>query len=147
MPLLREPDVLPRLAPHLPEEHRSQAALEELVGSAQFRAQLDTFGSALQAGQLDLAQFGLQAEARAPCRLALRLPRSSGPLQFAAARCSISCHTWRFTTLRAVQAYSYVAAAGCHGSLLTQYVWDSATFESLTYYCRLVMLPGFELLA
>ena len=32
--------------------------------SAQFRAQLDVFGAALQSGQLDLAQFGLQAEVR-----------------------------------------------------------------------------------
>ncbi|KAK9825385.1 hypothetical protein WJX81_007548 [Elliptochloris bilobata] len=62
LPLLREADVLPRLAPHLPEEHRTQEALEALVVSAQFRSQLDTFGGALQSGQLDLGQFGLQAE-------------------------------------------------------------------------------------
>ena len=45
-----------------PEEHRTQEALEALVVSAQFRSQLDVFGAALQSGQLDLAQFGLQAE-------------------------------------------------------------------------------------
>lgn len=39
-------------------------ALEALVVSAQFRSQLDVFGAALQSGQLDLAQFGLQAEVR-----------------------------------------------------------------------------------
>lgn len=47
-----------------PEEHRTQEALEALVVSAQFRSQLDVFGAALQSGQLDLAQFGLQAEVR-----------------------------------------------------------------------------------
>ena len=109
LPLLRDPDVLPRLAPHLvrqtlfarasacllvllllcftaftlanipaadsccggrqPEEHQTQAGLEALVASAQFRAQLDTFDAALQAGQLDLAQFGLQSEVPAACIL------------------------------------------------------------------------------
>ena len=47
-----------------PEEHRTQEALEALVVSAQFRSQLDVFGAALQSGQLNLAQFGLQAEVR-----------------------------------------------------------------------------------
>jgi hypothetical protein len=40
-----------------------------MVASGPFRGQLDTFGAALQAGQLDLGQFGLQAEARAPARV------------------------------------------------------------------------------
>ncbi|KAK9809199.1 hypothetical protein WJX72_011241 [[Myrmecia] bisecta] len=59
LPVLSEPGVLERLAPHLPEEHRTAAALREVATSAQFRHQLDVFSSALQSGQLDLAQFGL----------------------------------------------------------------------------------------
>jgi hypothetical protein len=52
-----------------PEEHRSQAGLEAMVASGPFRGQLEAFGAALQAGQLDLSQFGLQAEARAPAHV------------------------------------------------------------------------------
>ncbi|KAL6754291.1 adhesion molecule [Haematococcus lacustris] len=61
-PLLRLPGVLEQCAPHLPEEHRSMEQLVAVAHSPQFRQQLATFSSALQTGQLDLAQFGLQAE-------------------------------------------------------------------------------------
>ncbi len=40
-----------------------------MVASGPFRGQLDAFGAALQAGQLDLSQFGLQAEACAPAHI------------------------------------------------------------------------------
>lgn len=53
--------VVSRLAPYLPEEHRSPESLRDLARSPQFQQQLHTFSTALQTGQLDLAQFGLQA--------------------------------------------------------------------------------------
>jgi hypothetical protein len=40
------------------------ACLQALAHSPQFHQQLATLGGALQTGQLDLAQFGLQAEVR-----------------------------------------------------------------------------------
>lgn len=54
--------MLQRLSPHLPEEHRNQAALQELAQSPQFQQQLKTFSMALQTGQLDLATLGINAE-------------------------------------------------------------------------------------
>eukprot|EP00882_Tetradesmus_deserticola_P015917 GHRQ01016974.1.p1 GENE.GHRQ01016974.1~~GHRQ01016974.1.p1 ORF type:complete len:149 (+),score=45.39 GHRQ01016974.1:371-817(+) len=54
--------VLERLSSYLPEEQRSRQALLELARSPQFQQQLATFSGALQTGQLDLAQFGLQAQ-------------------------------------------------------------------------------------
>lgn len=62
MQLLKDPDMLERLSPYLPEEHRNQAALMELAGSPQFKQQLNTFSVALQTGQLDLTQLGLEAK-------------------------------------------------------------------------------------
>ncbi|KAK9915613.1 hypothetical protein WJX75_001503 [Coccomyxa subellipsoidea] len=59
IPLLRQPGVLERLAPHLPEEHRNEAALMDLAASAQLRHQLSVLGAALQTAQLDPSQFGL----------------------------------------------------------------------------------------
>lgn len=61
-PLLQDPEVLERLSSYLPEEQRSMGSLQALAHSPQFHQQLQTFGAALQTGQLDLAQFGLQAE-------------------------------------------------------------------------------------
>lgn len=61
-PLLQDPEVLERLSAYLPEEQRSRGALLELAHSPQFAQQLATFSGALQTGQLDLAQFGLQAQ-------------------------------------------------------------------------------------
>ncbi|EFN51190.1 hypothetical protein CHLNCDRAFT_141354 [Chlorella variabilis] len=58
-PLLRSPDMVQRLAPFLPEEHRSADAISELVSTPQFRHQLDLFSHALMTGQLDASQFGL----------------------------------------------------------------------------------------
>jgi hypothetical protein len=54
--------VLERLSAYLPEEQRSRQALLDLAHSPQFQQQLATFSGALQTGQLDLAQFGLQAQ-------------------------------------------------------------------------------------
>eukprot|EP00227_Mantoniella_beaufortii_P007890 CAMPEP_0197575694 /NCGR_PEP_ID=MMETSP1326-20131121/1003_1 /TAXON_ID=1155430 /ORGANISM="Genus nov. species nov., Strain RCC2288" /LENGTH=172 /DNA_ID=CAMNT_0043138505 /DNA_START=402 /DNA_END=920 /DNA_ORIENTATION=- len=58
-PLLRTEDVRSRLLEYLPEEHRSSQDLEELVSTPQFKSQLERFSHALQSGQMDLAQFGL----------------------------------------------------------------------------------------
>ncbi|PRW33310.1 adhesion molecule [Chlorella sorokiniana] len=60
-PLLASDDMVARLAPYLPEEHRSAAAIRELVSTPQFRHQLDLFSHALMTGQLDTSQFGLPA--------------------------------------------------------------------------------------
>ena len=57
--LLRSDDVRGRLTQHLPEEHRSTQDLEELMRTPQFQNQLERFSHALQSGQMDLAQFGL----------------------------------------------------------------------------------------
>jgi hypothetical protein len=40
LPLLSDPGMLARLAPHLPEQHRSQEALMSLAHSPQFQQQL-----------------------------------------------------------------------------------------------------------
>eukprot|EP00775_Hariotina_reticulata_P004635 gene4635-4888_t len=61
-PLLNDPEMLDRLSEYLPEGHRSHEALRALAHSPHFQQQLATFSNALQTGQLDLAQFGLQAE-------------------------------------------------------------------------------------
>lgn len=66
IPLARSPDMLVRLAPHMPEEHRSAEQLALLLQSPQLRRQLDHFHAALVSGQLDLRHFGLDAEARTP---------------------------------------------------------------------------------
>ncbi|PSC69302.1 regulatory particle non-ATPase [Micractinium conductrix] len=59
-PLLRsDPELVARLAPYLPEEHRSAEAVVGLVSTPQFRHQLDLLTHALQTGQLDTRQFGL----------------------------------------------------------------------------------------
>ena len=64
IPLARSPDMLERLAPHMPEEQRSAEQLALLLQSPQLRRQLDQFHAALVSGQLDLRHFGLDAEAR-----------------------------------------------------------------------------------
>eukprot|EP00878_Enallax_costatus_P011615 GHUV01012124.1.p1 GENE.GHUV01012124.1~~GHUV01012124.1.p1 ORF type:complete len:237 (+),score=80.45 GHUV01012124.1:1179-1889(+) len=61
-PLLQDPEMLERLSSYLPEEQRSPEALRALAHSPQFHQQLSTFSAALQTGQMDLAQFGLQSE-------------------------------------------------------------------------------------
>ena len=53
--------MLDALAPHLPEGQRTQAGLEAMVASAQFREQVDRFSHHLTSGALDLAHFGLTA--------------------------------------------------------------------------------------
>ncbi|KAL4853861.1 26S proteasome regulatory subunit RPN13 [Chlorella vulgaris] len=60
-PLLQSPDMVQRLAPYLPEQHRTAAAIREIVSAPQFRHQLGLFSNALSTGQLDTSQFGLPA--------------------------------------------------------------------------------------
>lgn len=57
--MLRNDDVHARLAEHLPDEHKSSQDLEELLRTPQFQNQLERFSAALQSGQMDLSQFGL----------------------------------------------------------------------------------------
>ncbi|KAL4519362.1 hypothetical protein Ndes2526A_g00450 [Nannochloris sp. 'desiccata'] len=58
-PLLDNATLVERVAPFLPEEHRSQAAMAEIVNSPQFKHQLDVLTQALATGQIDTSQFGL----------------------------------------------------------------------------------------
>lgn len=51
--------------------HAGVSCMQALAHSPQFQQQLATFGGALQTGQLDLAQFGLQAEVRGAAHLEL----------------------------------------------------------------------------
>lgn len=50
--------VMARLVPHLPDEHRASpdAALRSLVVSPQFQQQMESLSRALDSGQLDIAQ-------------------------------------------------------------------------------------------
>ncbi|GAQ79096.1 26S Proteasom Rpn13 [Klebsormidium nitens] len=59
LPLLNNPTIQERLAPHLPESLRTPQEMRELVQSPQFQQQVETFSSALQSGQMDLSQFGI----------------------------------------------------------------------------------------
>jgi len=61
LPLLSRSEVQERLAEFLPSEHQNSEAIMSLVSSPQFTQQLETFSRALQSGQVDLAQFGLNA--------------------------------------------------------------------------------------
>mmetsp|Transcript_36489 Transcript_36489/g.65263 ORF Transcript_36489/g.65263 Transcript_36489/m.65263 type:complete len:306 (-) Transcript_36489:360-1277(-) len=60
--LLHGDDLLQRLGEFLPEEHRNFQGLMDMAHSPQFHQQIETFSHALQTGQLDLAQFGLDAQ-------------------------------------------------------------------------------------
>mmetsp|Transcript_42247 Transcript_42247/g.100221 ORF Transcript_42247/g.100221 Transcript_42247/m.100221 type:complete len:314 (-) Transcript_42247:181-1122(-) len=60
-PLLGDDAALQRLAEHLPEAHRTREGLIGTAYSPQFQQQLAAFSHALQTGELDLAQFGLDA--------------------------------------------------------------------------------------
>lgn len=60
VPLLQQADMVDKLGEFLPEPHRNPYALAEVAGSAQFRHQMEALGMALQTGQLDFSQFGLQ---------------------------------------------------------------------------------------
>ena len=60
IPLLRQnPTLVTRLAPHLPEEHRTCEAMVEIVDSPQFKHQLGVLTQALATGQLSTSEFGL----------------------------------------------------------------------------------------
>ena len=61
LPLLDNPEVQEQVRPYLPEEHRGAEDITRLATSPQFREQLEVFSRALQSGQLDLQQFGLEA--------------------------------------------------------------------------------------
>jgi len=58
-PLLDNAKLVERLAPFLPEEQRSPAAMAEIVNSPHFKHQLDVLSEALATGQIDTSQFGL----------------------------------------------------------------------------------------
>lgn len=58
-PLLQNPSLVARLAPYLPEEHRSTEAMAQIIHSPQFKHQLEVLTQALATGQIDTSQFGL----------------------------------------------------------------------------------------
>jgi len=58
-PLLDNATLIEKVAPFLPEEHRSPAAIAEIVNSPQFKHQLDVLTQALATGEIDTSQFGL----------------------------------------------------------------------------------------
>ncbi|GAX83922.1 hypothetical protein CEUSTIGMA_g11346.t1 [Chlamydomonas eustigma] len=61
-PMLSEiPEAVHRLAEYLPPEHRNEQGLVDTLSSHSFRQQLSSLGSAIQSGEVNLAQFGLQA--------------------------------------------------------------------------------------
>mmetsp|Transcript_14135 Transcript_14135/g.40053 ORF Transcript_14135/g.40053 Transcript_14135/m.40053 type:complete len:314 (-) Transcript_14135:83-1024(-) len=62
LPLLHGTDVLERLQEHLPPQHRNYEGLISVASSPHFQQQLETFSHALQTGQLDLSQFGLDVK-------------------------------------------------------------------------------------
>eukprot|EP00854_Cymbomonas_tetramitiformis_P010972 gene10972-12978_t len=59
LPLATLPGLQERLTEFLPAEHRHSESIASLVQSPQFCQQIETFSRALQTGQIDLAQFGL----------------------------------------------------------------------------------------
>jgi len=61
LPILQSPYVQEKLLPYLPAEIRSTQELFEMIHSPQFLQTLETFGAALQGGQIDemIRQFGL----------------------------------------------------------------------------------------
>ena len=61
LPLLDNAEVQEQVRSYLPEEHRGAEHITRLATSPQFREQLEVFSRALQSGQLDLQQFGLEA--------------------------------------------------------------------------------------
>lgn len=63
VPLLQDPALVARLAPFLPEKHRSGEAMADIVNSPQFKAQLEALSAALASGAVDASQFGLGAPA------------------------------------------------------------------------------------
>ncbi|KAL5836244.1 hypothetical protein ACOSQ3_015797 [Xanthoceras sorbifolium] len=59
MPLIGTLSLEQRLAPYLPEGHRSPEDILELLQSPPFRQQVDSFTYVLRTGQIDLSQFGV----------------------------------------------------------------------------------------
>lgn len=59
LPLLQNPALVERLAPYLPEEHRSAEAMAQIVNAPQFKHQLAVLTQALETGQVDTSHFGL----------------------------------------------------------------------------------------
>jgi 26S proteasome regulatory subunit N13 len=62
-PLLNNTTLVERLAPYLPEEHRTPEAMAEIINSPQFKHQLDVLTQALATGQIDTSHFGLGSAA------------------------------------------------------------------------------------
>lgn len=62
-PLLCNTDMLGKIAPYLPEQHRNVASLQLILSSPQFRHQLDLLTHALSTGMVDTTLFGLGEQA------------------------------------------------------------------------------------
>ena len=61
-PLLARPDVREALAPFLPESQRTEAAMRDTLASPQLAQTLAAFTAALQSGQVDTRQFGVDVD-------------------------------------------------------------------------------------
>ncbi|KAK3221190.1 hypothetical protein Dsin_008215 [Dipteronia sinensis] len=59
LPLIETLQLEQRLAPYLPEGHRSPEDILELLQCPPFRQQVDSFTYVLRTGQIDLSQFGV----------------------------------------------------------------------------------------
>ncbi|TXG61161.1 hypothetical protein EZV62_012524 [Acer yangbiense] len=59
LPLIETLPLEQRLAPYLPEGHRSLEDILELLQCPPFRQQVDSFTYVLRTGQIDLSQFGV----------------------------------------------------------------------------------------
>jgi hypothetical protein len=62
-PLLCNTEMLGKIAPYLPEQHRNLASLELILSSPQFRHQLDLLTHALSTGMVDTSLFALGEQA------------------------------------------------------------------------------------
>lgn len=62
-PLLQNPAIQDKLLPFLPQERRTPEELRDIFSSPQFQQSLDSFGEALESGQLGelVRQFGLES--------------------------------------------------------------------------------------
>jgi len=80
-PLLNNPAIQDRLLPFLPPERRTPEELRDIFNSPQFQQSLDSFGEALESGQLGelVRQFGLEATGPTSIQQFLQAVQNSTP--------------------------------------------------------------------
>jgi len=82
-PLLANAAIQERLLPFLPPERRTPEELRDIFQSPQFQQSLDSFGEALESGQLGelVRQFGLQTSGPTSIQQFLQAVQNSSPQQ------------------------------------------------------------------